>query len=85
MKILEDWLVAGTSKESISNRAKRFEYVRAHLPPSPSFLQVCYQILHRCAGSETVWISASSICGSSDSDDGIERDAKFPQICAKWR
>jgi hypothetical protein len=50
-EILENWLVAGKSKESISNREKRFEYVNAHLPHSPSFLQVRYQILHRCAAS----------------------------------
>jgi hypothetical protein len=50
-EILEKWLVAGKSKESTSNREKRFEYIRAHLPQSPSFMQVRYQILHRCAAS----------------------------------
>jgi hypothetical protein len=48
---LEKWLVAGKSKESIGNREKRFEYIRTHLPRSPSFMQVRYQILHRCAAS----------------------------------
>ena len=49
--ILEQWLIAGQTELSISNRKKRWEYVRSHLPKSDSFLQVRYQLLHRCAAS----------------------------------
>lgn len=49
--ILERWLVAGEAKESLNNRKKRWDYIRSHLPESDSFLQVPYQILHRCAAS----------------------------------
>jgi hypothetical protein len=50
-EILEKWLVAGATEESKSNRQKRFDYVCSHLPKSDSFLQVRYQMLHRCAAS----------------------------------
>lgn len=50
-EIVERWLVAGKTEESMSNRKKRFEYVRSHLPPSDSLSPVRYQILHRCAAS----------------------------------
>jgi hypothetical protein len=48
---LENWLLAGKTTASRVNREKRFEYIRAHLPLSPSFMKVRYQILHRCAAS----------------------------------
>jgi hypothetical protein len=50
-KVLEKWLVKGKSERSRQNRKMRFEYVRSHLPPSDSYLQVRYQMLHRCAAS----------------------------------
>jgi hypothetical protein len=50
-EILERWLVAGKAEGSISNRKKRWEYVRSYLPKSDSFHQVRYQMLHRCAAS----------------------------------
>jgi uncharacterized protein DUF6946 len=50
-EILERWLVAGETEESISNRKKRWEYIRSHLPKSDFFPQVRYQMLHRCAAS----------------------------------
>jgi hypothetical protein len=49
--ILARWLVAGGTDESKSNRKTRWNYVQSHLPKSDSFLQVRYQILHRCAAS----------------------------------
>jgi hypothetical protein len=49
--VLENWLAAGKTKQSGANRQKRFEYVRAHLPPSDGFHSVRYQLLHRCAAS----------------------------------
>jgi len=49
--ILEKWLVAGGTDESISKRKIRWDYVQSHLPKSESFPQVRYQILHRCAAS----------------------------------
>lgn len=49
--ILERWLVAGGTDESKSSRKTRWDYVQSHLPKSDSFLQVRYQILHRCAAS----------------------------------
>jgi hypothetical protein len=48
---LERWLVAGGTDESKSNRKTRWDYVQSYLPRSDSFLQVRYQILHRCAAS----------------------------------
>src|SRR5712672_1701213 len=50
-EILESWLVAGKTKDSIDNRTRRFDYVPLHLPISESFLPVRYQLLHRCAAS----------------------------------
>jgi len=50
-EILERWLVAGKTEESISNRNKRWEYIRSHLPKSDFLPQVRYQMLHRCAAS----------------------------------
>lgn len=50
-EVLEKWLVAGGTEGSISNRKTRWDYVRSHLPESVSFLQVRYQMLHRCAAS----------------------------------
>jgi len=50
-EILENWLVAGKTTDSIENRKARFDYVRTHLPPSESFLPVRYQLLHRSAAS----------------------------------
>jgi hypothetical protein len=49
--VLEQWLIAGVSQESKRNRKIRWDQVRAHLPKSDSFLQVRYQMLHRCASS----------------------------------
>jgi hypothetical protein len=49
--ILERWFVAGGTERSMSNRRERWDYIRPHLPESDSFLQVRYQILHRCAAS----------------------------------
>lgn len=49
--ILERWLVAGETKNSISNRKQRWDYLREHLPQASSLLQVRYQMLHRCAAS----------------------------------
>ena len=48
---LEKWLVAGGSEASIANRKNRWDYIRSHLPKSDAFLQVRYQILHRCAAA----------------------------------
>jgi hypothetical protein len=50
-EILEAWFVAGRTEASIANRKERWEYIRSHLPESDSFLQVRYQMLHRCAAS----------------------------------
>jgi uncharacterized protein DUF6946 len=50
-EILERWLVAGKTEESISNRKKRWEFIRSHLPKSDFFPQVRYQMLHRCAAA----------------------------------
>jgi hypothetical protein len=50
-EILEKWLVAGGTDGSKSNRKERWDYVHCHLPKAGSFLQVRYQILHRCAAS----------------------------------
>jgi hypothetical protein len=49
--IVESWLVAGKSKESVWNRRKRFEHICRHLPTSELYLPVRYQLLHRCAAS----------------------------------
>jgi hypothetical protein len=49
--ILEKWLVAGVTPESISNRQTRWEYVLSHLPKAESFSEVRYQMLHRCAAA----------------------------------
>lgn len=50
-EILERWLVAGGTDASIANRKERWNYIRSHLPESEAFLQVRYQMLHRCAAS----------------------------------
>jgi uncharacterized protein DUF6946 len=50
-EILKNWLVAGGTEDSKSNREIRWDYVQSHLPKSDSFHQVRYQILHRCAAS----------------------------------
>jgi hypothetical protein len=50
-EIVENWLAARKTKESIDNRKTRFDYVRSHLPMADSFLSVRYQLLHRCAAS----------------------------------
>ncbi|SED78272.1 hypothetical protein SAMN05519104_4354 [Rhizobiales bacterium GAS188] len=50
-EIVKKWLVAGKTKESCDNRKSRFEHILSHLPKSDSFLQVRYQLLHRCAAS----------------------------------
>jgi hypothetical protein len=47
---LEKWLV-GTSERSTKNRKDRWEYVHANLPPAESYLEVRYQMLHRCAAA----------------------------------
>lgn len=49
---LQEWLVAREGRDSGPNRQKRWDYIREHLPePTESFMQVRYQILHRCAAS----------------------------------
>ena len=50
-EILEKWLIAGRTEASIANRKERWNYVSSHLPESDAFLQVRYQMLHRCAAS----------------------------------
>jgi hypothetical protein len=50
-EILERCLVGGKTDESISNRKKRWDHIRLHLPKSDCFPQVRYQMLHRCAAS----------------------------------
>jgi uncharacterized protein DUF6946 len=50
-EILERWLVAGGSEQSVINRKTRWDYIRQHLPKSESFSRVRYQMLHRCAAS----------------------------------
>jgi hypothetical protein len=47
---LGKWLV-GTSERSVKNRKARWEYVRSHLPIAESYLEVRYQMLHRCAAA----------------------------------
>jgi len=49
--ILEKWLVAGKTEKSKSNRKERWDYVRSYLPKTDSFLQVRWQLLHRCAAA----------------------------------
>jgi len=48
---LEEWLEAGETQQSRANRAARWSHVRSHLPDAPSFGQIRYQILHRCAAA----------------------------------
>ncbi len=50
-EILEQWLRSGTSERSQENRDRRWEDIRSHLPPSNSYSQVRYQLLHRCAAA----------------------------------
>ncbi len=50
-EVLEKWLMAGGTERSAHNRRIRWDYVRSHLPQSDAFLQVRYQLLHRCAAS----------------------------------
>ena len=50
-EVLEQWLVAGKTEASKTNRKERWDFIRLHLPKGESFLQVRYQILHRCAAS----------------------------------
>jgi hypothetical protein len=50
-EVLEEWLLAGETERSISNREKRWEYIRSHLPKSDLFPRVRYQMLHRCAAA----------------------------------
>ncbi len=50
-EILERWLVAGDSEQSVINRKTRWDYIRQYLPKSESFSRVRYQMLHRCAAS----------------------------------
>jgi hypothetical protein len=50
-EILERWLIAGKTQASIDNRKERWDHVRSFLPESDTFLQVRYQMLHRCAAS----------------------------------
>jgi hypothetical protein len=50
-EILSDWLVSGKSERSLENRKIRWHHVRAHLPDTDSFLQIRYQMLHRCAAA----------------------------------
>jgi hypothetical protein len=49
--VVESWLIAGKSKESLDNRKRRFDHICLHLPVSDSFMPVRYQLLHRCAAS----------------------------------
>jgi len=50
-EILEKWFTAGRSEKSQINRRKRWEDIQKYLPKSDSFLQVRYQMLHRCAAA----------------------------------
>jgi hypothetical protein len=47
---LEKWLV-GTSEQSAINRKDRWEFLQAHLPATELYLDVRYQMLHRCASA----------------------------------
>jgi hypothetical protein len=50
-EVLEQWLVAGKTEASKTNRKERWDFIRLHLPKGDSLLQVRYQMLHRCAAS----------------------------------
>ena len=49
--VVAKWLAAGKTVESKKNRESRLDYILSNLPPSEFFLQVRYQIVHRCAAS----------------------------------
>jgi hypothetical protein len=48
---VEEFLIAGKTKQSRANREQRLEYLRRFLPPSDHYGAVRYQIFHRCAAS----------------------------------
>jgi hypothetical protein len=47
----EEWLAAGESRRSKENREERLKFILNSLPPSATWQQVRYQLLHRCAAA----------------------------------
>lgn len=50
---LGQWLEAGHNDRALANRNERWAYLRNQLPEAPgdAYLQVAYQLLHRCASA----------------------------------
>lgn len=48
---LAAWLQASDNENAQQNRNTRWEYIQEHLPPDNDYLEVRYQLLHRCASA----------------------------------